>query len=157
MEGERRIKSFETRRLKTCSWRRKGDNSQEREKRRKTDLFKQTLKVMFHIITRAYESYFWPVRRSFLTESIVVSVSIRELVRTQSLKRQSTDSNRSVVGEPTTTTSVRAMNKNQTLLEINAAIKAMLDSNWSYFSPLSYMKWFITDSIIRCLLYDNFL
>ena len=28
----------------------------EREKRRKIDLFKQTLKVMFHIITRAYES-----------------------------------------------------------------------------------------------------
>ena len=31
--------------------------------------------------------------------------------RTQSLKRQSTDSNKSVVGEPTTTTTVRAMNK----------------------------------------------
>ena len=45
------IKSFETRRFRTCSWRRKGDNSREREKRRKTDLFKQTLKVMFHIIT----------------------------------------------------------------------------------------------------------
>ena len=44
-------KSFETRRLRTCSWRRKGDNSREREKKRKTDLFKQTLKVMFHIIT----------------------------------------------------------------------------------------------------------
>ena len=28
----------------------KGDNSGEREKRRKTNLFKQTLKVMFHII-----------------------------------------------------------------------------------------------------------
>ena len=45
------------------------------------------------------------------------------------LKRQSTDSNKSVVGEPTTTTTVRAMNKNQTLLEINAAIAAMLDAN----------------------------
>ena len=33
-----------------------GDNSREREKRRKINLFKQTLKVMFHIITRAYES-----------------------------------------------------------------------------------------------------
>ena len=44
------IKSFETRRLRTCSWRRKGDNSRAREKRRKTNLFKQTLKVMFHII-----------------------------------------------------------------------------------------------------------
>ena len=32
------------------------------------------------------------------------------------------------------------MNKNQTLLEINAAIAAMLDSNWSYFSALSYTK-----------------
>ena len=53
-----RIKTFETRRLRTCSWRRKGDNSREREKRRKTDLFKQTLKVMFHIITRAYEGVF---------------------------------------------------------------------------------------------------
>ena len=71
----------------------------------------------------------WPVRRSFLTESIVVSVSIREIAGTQSLKRQSTDSNKSVVGEPTTNTTVRAMNKNQTLLAINAAIAAMLDSN----------------------------
>ena len=44
------IKSFETGRLRTCSWRRKGDNSRAREKRRKTNLFKQTLKVMFHII-----------------------------------------------------------------------------------------------------------
>ena len=34
----------------------KGDNSRARENRRKTDLFKQTLKVMFHIITGAYES-----------------------------------------------------------------------------------------------------
>ena len=33
-----------------------GDNLREREKRRKINLFKQTLKVMFHIITRAYES-----------------------------------------------------------------------------------------------------
>ena len=77
--------------------------------------------------------------------------------RTQSLKRQSTDSNKSVVGEPTTTTTVRAMNKNQILLEINAAIAAMLDSNWSYFSALSYMKGFFADGIIRCLLYDDFL
>ena len=34
------------------------------------------------------------------------------------------------------------MNKNQILLEINAAIAAMLDSNWSYFSAPSYMKGF---------------
>ena len=47
----------------------------------------------------------------------------------QSLKRQSTDPNKSVVLEPTTTTTVKATNKNQTLLEINAAIVAMLDSN----------------------------
>ena len=51
-----RIQSLETRRLRTCSRRRKGDNSREREKRRKTDLLKQTLKVMFHIITRASET-----------------------------------------------------------------------------------------------------
>ena len=57
-ERRERIKSFETKRLRTCSWRRKGDNSREREKRRKLDLFKRTLKVMLHIfnITRAYES-----------------------------------------------------------------------------------------------------
>ena len=30
--------------------------ARERERRRKTDLFKQTLKVIFHIITRVYES-----------------------------------------------------------------------------------------------------
>ena len=50
-------------------------------------------------------------------------------LRTQSLKRQSTNSNKSVVGEPTTTTTVRVMNKNQILLEINAGIAAMHDSN----------------------------
>ena len=61
MEWRERIKSFETRRLRFCSWRRKGDNSREREKRRKTDLFKQTLKVMFHIITRELMSRVWPV------------------------------------------------------------------------------------------------
>ena len=49
------------------------------------------------------------------------------------------------------------MNKNQILLEINAAIAAMLDSNWSYFSAPSYMKGFFADGIIRCLLYDDFL
>ena len=54
---------------------------------------------------------------------------IKNTDRTQSLKRQSTDSNKSLVGEPTTTTVVRAMNKNQILHEINAAIAAMLDSN----------------------------
>ena len=40
--------------------------------------------------------------RSFLTESIVVSVNICEIAYT--VKRQSTDSNKSVVGELTTTT-----------------------------------------------------
>ena len=49
------------------------------------------------------------------------------------------------------------MNKNQILLEINAAIAAMLDSNWSYFSAPSYMRGFFADGIIRCLLYDDFL
>ena len=78
-------------------------------------------------------------------------------MRTQSLKKQSTDSNKSVIGEPTTTTTVRAMNKNQTLLEINAAIAAMLDSNSSYFSAPSYMKELFADGIIRCLLCDDFL
>ena len=49
------------------------------------------------------------------------------------------------------------MNKNQTLLEINAAIAAMIDSNRSYLSAPSYMKGFFADGIIRCLLYDDFL
>ena len=49
------------------------------------------------------------------------------------------------------------MNKNHTLLEINAAIAAMLDSNWSYFSVPSYMEGFFSDGIIRCLSYDDFL
>ena len=60
-------------------------------------------------------------------------------------------------GEPTTTTTVRAMNENQTLLEIHAAIAAILDSNWSYFSAPSYMKEFFAYGIIRFLLYDDFL
>ena len=72
------------------------------------------------------------------------------------LKRQSTDSNKSVVGEPTTTTTVMAVNKNQTLLEINAVIAVMLDSIWSYFSAPSYMKGIFAGSIIRFLLHDDF-
>ena len=39
------------------------------------------------------------------------------------------------------------MNKNQTLLEINAAIAAVID----------YMKGFFADGIIRFFLYDDFL
>ena len=35
---------------------------------------------------------------------------------------------------------MRAMNKEEILLEINAGIAAMLDSKWSYFSAPSYMK-----------------
>ena len=35
----------------------------------------------------------------------------------------------SIVGEPTTNITAKAMNKSQTLLEINTAIAAMLDSN----------------------------
>ena len=49
------------------------------------------------------------------------------------------------------------MNKNQTLLEINAAIAAMIDSNQSYLSGPSYMNGFFVDGIIRWLLYDYFL
>ena len=49
------------------------------------------------------------------------------------------------------------MNKNQTLLDINAAIAAILDSKWSYFSAASYMKEFFAEGIIWCLLYDDFL
>ena len=49
------------------------------------------------------------------------------------------------------------MNKTQILLEINAAIAAMLDSNWSYSSAPSYMKGFFADGITRFLLYDDFL
>ena len=48
------IKSFETRRFRTCSWRRKGDNSNERERKEEKLIcsFQQTLNVMlvmFHI------------------------------------------------------------------------------------------------------------
>ena len=81
-----------------CSWRRKGDNSREREKRRKIDLFEQTLKVMFHIITRAYESRF-AYRTLISTElnrSLFRSAFVKQ--RTQSLKRQSTDSKNPLSG-----------------------------------------------------------
>ena len=63
--------------------------------------------------------------------------------------------NKSVVVEPATTTTVRAMNKNQTLLDINTAIAVMLYSKWSYFSALSHMNGFFADGIIRWLLYDD--
>ena len=68
-------------------------------------------------------------RPNFLTESIVVSVSICEIAYTVSQETIHGFTNKSVVGEPTTTTTVRAMNKKQILLEINVAIAAMLDSN----------------------------
>ena len=47
------------------------------------------------------------------------------------------------------------MNKNQTLLETNATIAAMIDSNRSYLLAPSHMKEFSVDGIIRCLLYDD--
>ena len=59
------------------------------------------------------------------------------------------DSNKSIVEEPTTTTTAKAMNKKQTSLEIYKAIATMLDSNWIDFSAPSYMKW------IWCLLYND--
>ena len=127
-----------------------------RERKEEKPICSSRLSRSCSTLSHELMSRVWPVRRLFLTESIVVSVSIRE-IRTQSLKRQSTDSTKSVVGEPTTTTIVRAMNKNQTLLEINAAIAAMLGSNLSYLSVPSYMKEFFADGIIRCLLYDDFL
>ena len=68
-------------------------------------------------------------RPNFLTESIVVLVSICEIAYTVSQETIHRFTHKSVVGEPTTTTTVRAMNKKQILLEINAAIAAMLDSN----------------------------
>ena len=49
-----------------------------------------------------------------------------------------------------------AVIKNQTLLEINAVIAAMLDSVWSYFSAPSYMRGIFAGSIIRFLLHDDF-
>ena len=105
-------------------------------------------------LSRAYKSCFaW---RWFLTESIVVSVSICEIAYTVSQETFHAFQH-SVVGEPTTTTTEGAMNKNQTLLEMNAAIAAIFDSNWSYVSAPLYMKGFFTDGIIRCPLYDDFL
>ena len=48
------MQSFETRSLRTCSWRRKGDKSRAREE---TGLFKQSLKVIScFTLSRAYES-----------------------------------------------------------------------------------------------------
>ena len=70
-EGER-IKSLETRRLRTCSWNRKGDNSCERERERKEE--KRYVSHCHELMSRV-----WPVRLLFLTESIVVSVSICEI------------------------------------------------------------------------------
>ena len=74
MEGK--IQSFETRRLRTCSWRRKGDNLRAREK---SKLSRSCFKLSHELM-----SCLWPVRRSFLTESIVVSVSICEIAYTVS-------------------------------------------------------------------------
>ena len=147
MEGK--IQSFETRRLRTCSWRRKGDNLRAREK---SKLSRSCFKLSHELM-----SCLWPVRRSFLTESIVFSVSIREIAYSQSLKRQSTDSNKSIVGEPTTTTTMRAMNKTQTLLEINAAIAPCLIQTEVTFQLHRTWRFFSADGIIRCLLYDDFL
>ena len=99
-------------------WRGKGDNSREREKRRKTVLFKQTLKVMFYIITSLYESCF--------TCRTLISNSIDRCFG----QPCEITSKKSVVGGANNHHYyVRAINKNQTLLEIYAAIAAMLDSN----------------------------
>ena len=146
------------RRLKTCLRRRKGDNSRAREKRRKTDPFKQTLKVMFHIITRLWVVFSFACR-TLISNGIDRCFGQHLWNSVHSLSRDNPriPLNKSVVGELTTTTTARAMNKKQTLLEIYAAIAAMLDSNWSYFSAASCMKGSFADGTIRCLLYDDFL
>ena len=140
-----------------CSWRRKGDNSREREKRRKTVPFKQTLKVMFHIITSFYKSCF--ACRTLISHWIDRCYGQHSWNSVHSLSRNNPriPTNPLSGSKQPPLLAVRAVNKNQTLLEINAAIAAMLDSNWSYFSAPSYMKGFFADGIIRCLLYDDFL
>ena len=76
----------------------------------------------------------------FLTELIVVSVSICEIACTVSQETIHGFQQIRYWGANNHTT-VRSMNKNQTLLEINAAIAAMIDSNRSYLSARpSYMK-----------------
>ena len=82
-EQRERIKSFETRRLRTCSWWRKGDNSREREKRRKPICSSRLSRSCFTLLHELM-SHIWPARRLFLNESIVVSVSICEIAYTVS-------------------------------------------------------------------------
>ena len=83
----------------------------------KNDLFKQTVSRSRFTLLRAYESCLaW--QRSFLTEEILTSSRTIKFAMFRSAfgkwtftvspeKRQSTDSNKSVVGEPTTTITVR--------------------------------------------------
>ena len=141
------IKSFETRRLRTCSWRRKGDNSREREKRRKVSRSCFTL-------SRAYESCF--ACRTLISNWIDRCFGQHLWNSVHSLSRDNPRLPTNPLSgsrQPT----VRAMNKDQTLLEMNAAIAAMLDSNWGYVSAPSYMKGVFIEGIIRFLLYDDFL
>ena len=144
------------RRLKTCSWRRKGDNSRAREKRRKPIRSSRLSRSCF-TLSRAYESCF--ACRTLISNWIDRCFGQHLWNSVYSLSRDNPriPLNKSVVGELTTTTNVRAMNKKQTLLEIYAAIAAMHDSNWSYFSAAPYMRGFFADGTIRCLLYDDFL
>ena len=88
-----------------------------RERKEEKSICSSRLSRSCFTLSHELMSGVWPVRRSFLTESIVALVSIREIAYSlsQSLKRKSTDSNKSVVGEPTTTTTVRAMNKEPNL------------------------------------------
>ena len=60
-----------------------GDNSREREKEEKPICSSRLSRSCF-TLSHELMSRVWPVIRSFLTESVVVSVSIREIVYTVS-------------------------------------------------------------------------
>ena len=124
-----------------------------RERKEKKSICSSRLSRSCFTLSHEPMSRVWPVRSSFLTESIVVSVSIREIAFSQSLKRQSTDSNKSIVGEPTTTTTLRAMKplksgyigfftfSNNCLLQIFFSSDNLFFSFFIFIGPMEFCRY----------------
>ena len=111
---------------------------------------------MFHITSRDYESCF--ACRTLISNWIDRCFGQHLWNRVHSLSRD----NRRIPTNPLSGNQQPLLLwgqwiRSQILLEINAGIATMLDSNWSYFPAPPYVNGFFADGIIRCLLYDDFL
>ena len=113
-----------------------------RERKEEKPICSSRLSRSCFTLSRAYESCF--ACRTLISNWIdrCLGQHLRNSVHSLSTDNPRIPTN-PLSGSQQPPATVRAMNKNQILLEMNAAIAVMLDSNWNYFSAPSYMKGFL--------------